>query len=703
MDAKRKNKKALIAFMIVLFVFLVLINVLGVYQFKSTLNSVQSNNEENETELFQNFVTSLVVQSDFAKIVDFVNDWGRSEYNVVKIKLSSGNKYVVAEYDADYKIHIPSITTRKIKLNSNREFMLTIVYDRIKLSQELNQIIIKMIFFSTIIFIFLSVVLWKILVRTALIPLQQEALVHKQTADKLFLAKKEADKANKTKSEFLANMSHEIRTPMNGILGMLHLVSETELTNEQQECINTADASAQTLLVIINDILDFSKIESGKLDLEKTDFNLHETVSNIAALFSELAFKKGLELAVDIDVDVPIFVRGDPTRLGQIISNLLGNAIKFTEKGEIVIQLKLKHIVNDDICLHFNIEDTGIGIPKDAHDKIFVDFSQADSTTTRFHGGTGLGLTISKQLVELMGGKIGISSEVGVGSTFYFDIITEKSELQSNNNIINYETNRILIVDDNSTNCKILDKQLSAWSIPHDIAESGESALEMIDIALDEGDPYSCILLDMMMPKMDGIQVASKLKKLNSSSKIIMLSSGSPVDVVKALEDKLIQSYIHKPVRSSILFDAISAALTGKKEVSENKFLSNSENLFEDKSILIVEDNKINQRVITLLLKKLGITADIANHGLEALEKIKLKNYDLVFMDCNMPEMDGYSATEAIRKMESDGTHLVIIAMTANAMKEDKDKCIAVGMDDYVSKPIKPDVLKKCLINWLGS
>ena len=705
MDAKGKNRKAFIAFITVLFMFLILINVLGIYHFKTTLNTTQSSQERKETELFQNFVISLIVQRDFAKIVDLVKDWGQSEYNVVKIKLSSSNKYVIAEYNADYKIYIPSIKTKKIKLDSNREFLLTIVFDRIKSSQDVNEITIKMMVISTIIFLFLSIILWKLLIRIAIIPLQQEALGHKKTADDLFVAKKEADKANKSKSEFLANMSHEIRTPMNGILGMLHLVRETDLTTEQQECISTANTSAQSLLVIINDILDFSKIESGKLDLEKTDFNLHETISNIAALFSELAFKKGLELAVDINIDVPTFVRGDPTRLGQIISNLVGNAIKFTEKGEIVIKVELKHTANDEIHLHFDIKDTGIGISKDVHDKIFVDFSQADTTTTRFYGGTGLGLSISKHLVELMGGNIGIASEVGVGSTFWFDIIAEKSELKSNDesNIVDFEKSRILIVDDNTTNCKILDKQLSSWSIPHDISTSGESALKMIDLALKEGNPYSCVLLDMMMPKMDGLQVASELEKLNSSSKIIMLSSGGTVDVVKALEDKLIQSYILKPVRSSILFDAISAVLTGKQKINTNKVLNSSDTLFDDKSVLIVEDNKINQRVITLLLKKVGINADIANNGLEALEKTKLKNYDLVFMDCHMPEMDGYAATKAIREMEkNDGTHLNIIAMTANAMKEDKDKCIAIGMDDYVSKPIKPDVLNECLVKWLG-
>lgn len=692
--------------MLVLFIFLVLINVLVVSKFRTIIVQSLAEEEKHETELFTNFVTSLVVQRNYSKIDDLVKDWGQARYNVVNIKISAGNKYVISEYKAVYKVVSPSVLRRKINIGQRQKYYLSITYDRVKLNEDLKNITENLIFVSVIIFVFLSVILWKILVRTALRPLQKEILQHKKTSEELLLAKKEADNANRTKSEFLANMSHEIRTPMNGILGMLHLLADTKLSKEQQDCFNAAETSAKTLLVIINDILDFSKIEAGKLELEKADFDLHEIVSNVGTLFSEVAFKKGLELAVDINTNVPVFIQGDPTRIGQVITNLLGNAVKFTDKGEVVIKVNVESVNEGKIKLYFEIKDTGIGISEEAQEKIFSDFSQADTSTTRNFGGTGLGLSISKQLAEIMGGDIGVSSAKGEGSTFWFTIAVNESSLESENvkGDISFENKRVLIVDDNLTNRTILDKQLSSWSIPHDMVNDGFEAITQVEQARSEGEAYNCILLDMMMPGMDGLEVAKKLKESDSPPDIIMLSSGSNIEVSKALESNIIKSYLLKPVRSSVLFDTLSAVTTDQ-HIETSKNPSNelvNENDYSNKTILVVEDNKINQKVIIGLLKKSGIKADVANNGIEGIEKINAKKYDLVFMDCQMPEMDGYSATKKIRENEKSGEHLNIVAMTANAMEGDREECIAAGMDDYISKPIKPAVLKEFLNEWLS-
>lgn len=698
-DIKKKNKKSMIAFMLVLSLFLVFANIFVVLEFRGDITSAQEHHEQHEADLFSEFVSSLVIQRDFAKISDLVEDWGESRENFSGISIVASNGFIVAEYESGRKNIIPSAISKEINVGRGTKYNLNLIYDRTSLAEELNELTIKLVIVSIFMFVCLGITLWWVLLKTAIKPLEKEVVLHKKTSDELLVAKKEADRANRSKSEFLANMSHEIRTPMNGILGMLHLVKNTALSQEQKECIVTADSSAKTLLVILNDILDYSKIEAGKLELEKADFDIHEIISNIGSLFSENAFKKGLELAVDIDDNVPVFVQGDPTRLGQIVSNLVGNAIKFTAKGEVLINVRLKNKNKGKINLCFEIKDTGIGLSEDAIDKIFDDFSQADSTTTRNFGGTGLGLSISKQLAELMGGEIGVTSILGEGSTFRFTIVVDESSLEGNKKEnVGFGDKSILVVDDNVTNTQILDKQLSSWSIKHAVCHSGAEAIKMIDEAQAAEKDFDCVLLDMMMPEMDGLEVAKILNKKQQPPKIIMLSSGGTEAVNDALEKNIINTYLLKPVRSSILYNSISAEFVNKvKKVDKKKDYEN----YSDKTILVTEDNLINQKVIVGILKQFSVTPDIANNGIESLEKIASKKYDLVFMDCQMPEMDGYAATAELRKSEKGDEHLTIVAMTANVMQGDKEKCFAAGMDDYVGKPIKPEVLSECLKRWL--
>lgn len=522
--------------------------------------------------------------------------------------------------------------------------------------------------------------------------------------DELDNALTEAKEANRSKSDFLANMSHEIRTPMNGILGMLNLMAESKLSKEQNEYVSMAEKSAENLLVLLNDILDISKIEAGKLAFENADFNIREEVSDVGTLLADHAHKKGLELAIDIAEDIPPMVKGDPTRLRQILINLTGNAIKFTKEGEVVICIKLIKETESYNKLHITVKDTGIGIPLESQKHVFKVFSQADSSTTRQFGGTGLGLSISRQLAELMGGEMGLVSEPGKGSEFWFTVKLEISQAAVEGFAVrdNFKNIKVLVVDDNETNRHILHKQLTSWGIEHDSCIDGKLALEKIKAENQNGNKYDLILLDMMMPEMNGLQVAKELKKEKSLSKIILLSSSLDSEGRDAADKGDIDVFMLKPARSSILYNTISTLLgENTAEVSSVKKPEETYNIYPGAKVLVVEDNKINQKVILGRLKKIKIEADVANNGKEAINAISEINYDLVFMDCHMPVMDGYEATKEIRKKENNEKHITLVAMTANAMEGDKEKCIAVGMDDYISKPIKPEVLQECLQHWL--